>query len=150
MRCAISYINDFDRDSSICDFDNDDRWKIFHFRFHHFSFHHCKIVHNFRVRMICALLHNWWLKNVNCWLNRLRFSINWQVRSSMLNDFESFVWCFRANKMISKIDFLNFVAKNSCFWSISRNIRTLKNWNCWLWRLLNWWFVIWWNSFDFI
>ena len=68
----------------------------------------------------------------------------------MLNNFELFVWCFCANKMILKIDFLNFIAKNSCFRSISRNIQTLKNWNCWLWRLSNWWFVIWSNSFDFI
>ena len=68
----------------------------------------------------------------------------------MLNDFKLFVWCFRINKKFRQIDFLCFVAKNSCFRSISRNIQTLKNWNCWLWRRLNWWFVIWLNSFDFI
>ena len=132
MHCAISYMSDFDRDNSICDFDSDDRWKTFHFRFHHFLFHLCKITHNFHVRTICALFYNWWSKSVNCWLNQLRRLINWQIQSSMLNDFESFVWCFRANKIISKIDFLNFVAKNSCFRSILQNIQTLKNWNCWL------------------
>ena len=54
MRYAISYMNDFDRDNSICDFDNDDWWKTFRFWFHHFLFHRCKIVHNFHVRIICC------------------------------------------------------------------------------------------------
>ena len=150
MRCAISCMNDFDRDNSICDFDNDDRWKTFHFRFHHFSFHHCKIAHNFHVQMICALFHNWWLKNVNCWLNQLHCLMNWRIQLSMSNDFESFVWCFYANKKISRINFLNFVVKNSCFRSILLNIWTLKNWNYSLWRRLNWWFVIWSNLFVII
>ena len=68
----------------------------------------------------------------------------------MLNDLELFVWYFRADRRNLKIDFLNFVAENSCHRSISRNIQKLKNWNYWLWRLSNWWFVIWWNSCDFI